>query len=177
MHTLEFPIVHPDVMFVIAVPNSIFIFIYCIERWSKSCFYIHEPWGGFFCHYFELFIWTELDLGNINVLISVISLIDSYKTSLTCCSSVCMLAVSITDCLFVKVRIHFITLMERSCGEMHTLCPLSHDVCVHQSQVHAGTRRIFSWTPVKVTENLLCSIWPNTAIWATQAENLLLNRF
>ncbi len=51
MHTLEFPIVHPDVMFVIAVPNSIFIFICCIERWSKSCFYIHEPWAGFFCHY------------------------------------------------------------------------------------------------------------------------------
>lgn len=69
-----------------------------------------------------------------------------------------MLAVSITGSLFVKVRIHFITVTERSRGEMHTSPLLSCDVCVHQSQVHADARGILSTTLVKVWQKKTCCV-------------------
>lgn len=70
---------------------------------------------------------------------------------------------------FVKVRIHFITVTERSWGEMHTLPLLSCDVCVHQSQVLADTRGILSTTRAQLWPQKTCyvikqnkrTIWPN----------------
>lgn len=60
--------------------------------------------------------------------------------------------------LFVKVRIHFITVTERSRGEMHTSPLLSCDVCVHQSQLLADARGILSATLVKVWQKKTCCV-------------------